>query len=80
MKEKQKEIQEDLYKNIIKEEDDEERSSISDHQMFKRKSSLRNRISWCSDDSNLREKENFESNKSNNDDANNSLLSSGLKI
>ena len=79
MKEKQKEIQEDLYKNIIKEEDDEERSSISDHQMFKRKSSLRNRISWCSDDSNLREKENFESNKSNNDDANNSLLSSGLK-
>ena len=81
MKEKQKEMQNDLYKNVIKEEDDEERSSISEHQFFQRKSSLRNRVSWCSDDSFAKEKENFESNKSNNnnEDGNNSLLSSGLK-
>ena len=79
MKVKKREIQEDLYKNVIKEEEDEERSSISDHQYFNRKSSLRNRISWCSDDSSNKEKDNFESNKSNNDETSNSLLSSGLK-
>ena len=78
MKVKKKEIQEDLYKNVIKEEDEEERSSISDHNYLKRKSSVRNRLSWCSDDSLAKEKENIES-KSNNDDGNNSLLSSGLK-
>ncbi len=78
MKEKKKEIQEELYKNIIREEDDEERSSVSDHNYLKRKSSIRNRLSWCSDDSMAKEKENLES-KSNNDDGNNSLLSSGLK-
>ena len=81
MKEKQKEMQNDIYKNVIKEEDDEERSSISEHQFFQRKSSLRNRVSWASDDSFAKEKENFESNKSNNnnEEGNNSLLSSGLK-
>ena len=80
MKEKQKEMQNDLYKNVIKEEDDEERSSISEHQFFQRKSSLRNRLSWCSEDSFNKEKENFEANKiSNNEEVNNSLLSSGLK-
>ena len=78
MKVKKKEIQEDLYKNVIKEEDEEERSSISDHNYLKRKSSVRNRLSWCSDDSLAKEKDNIES-KSNNDDGNNSLLSSGLK-
>ena len=78
MKVKKKEIQEDLYKNVIKEEDEEERSSISDHNYLKRKSSIRNRLSWCSDDSVAKEKDNIES-KSNNDDGNNSLLSSGLK-
>ena len=78
MKEKKKEIQEELYKNIIREEDDEERSSVSGHNYLKRKSSIRNRLSWCSDDSMAKEKENLES-KSNNDDGNNSLLSSGLK-
>ena len=78
MKVKKKEIQEDLYKNVIKEEDEEERSSISDQNYLKRKSSIRNRLSWCSDDSVAKEKDNIES-KSNNDDGNNSLLSSGLK-
>ena len=80
MQVKAKEIQEDLYKNVIKEEEDEERSSISDPQFFQRKSSLRNRLSWCSEDSFNREKENYESNKiNNNEEGNNSLLSSGLK-
>ena len=79
MKVKKKEMQEDLYKNVIKEEEDEERSSISDHQYFRRKSSLRNRVSWGSEDSVGKDKDNFESNKSNNEDGNNSLLSSGLK-
>ena len=79
MKVKKKEIQEELYKNVIKEEeDDEEKSSISDHNYLKRKSSIRNRLSWCSDDSIVKEKDNTES-KNNNDDGNNSLLSSGLK-
>ena len=78
MKVKKKEIQEDLYKNVIKEEDEEERSSISEQNYLKRKSSIRNRLSWCSDDSVAKEKDNIES-KSNNDDGNNSLLSSGLK-
>ena len=78
MKVKKKEIQEDLYKNVIKEEDEEERSSISDQNYLKRKSSIRNRLSWCSDDSLVKEKDNIES-KSNNDEGNNSLLSSGLK-
>ena len=79
MKVKKREMQEDLYKNVIKEEEDEERSSISEHQFFNRKSSIRNRISWCSDDSYNKEKDNFESNKSNNDERSNSLMSSGLK-
>ena len=80
MQVKAKEIQEDLYKNVIKEEEDEERSSISDPQFFQRKSSLRNRLSWCSEDSFNRDKENYESNKiNNNEEGNNSLLSSGLK-
>ena len=80
MQVKTKEMQEDLYKNVIKEEDDESRSSISEPQFFQRKSSLRNRLSWCSEDSFNKEKENFEANKiSNNEEVNNSLLSSGLK-
>ena len=79
MKVKKREIQEDLYKNVIKEEEDEERSSISDQQYFNRKSSLRNRVSWGSEDSSNKDKDNFESNKSNKDDESNSLLSSGLK-
>ena len=80
MKVKQKEIQNDLYKNTIKEEDDEERSSVSENPIFQRKWSLKNKLSWCSEDSLNKEKENFESNKSNNnEDGNNSLLSSGLE-
>ena len=78
IEEKKKEIQGDLYKNVIKEEDDEERSSISEH-VIKGKNSLKQKLSWCSDDSIFKEKENFESNKSNYDDLNNSLLGSGLK-
>ena len=78
IEEKKKEIQGDLYKNVIKEEDDEERSSISEH-VIRGKNSLKQKLSWCSDDSIFKEKENFESNKSNYDDLNNSLLGSGLK-
>ena len=76
---KKKEIQNDVYKNVIKEEDDEERSSISEH-MLKRGYSLKKKLSWASEDSVFKEKENLENNKSNNDDINNSILSSGLKI
>ena len=77
---KKKEMNLDVYKNIIKEEDDDERSSISDS-MLKRGYSLKKKLSWASEDSVFKDKENFESNKSNNDENNNnSLLSSGLKI
>ena len=72
-------MQIDVYKNVIKEEDDEERSSISEH-MLKRGYSLKKKLSWASEDSVFKEKENLENNKSNNDDINNSILSSGLKI
>ena len=78
IEEKKKEIQGELYKNVIKEEEDEERSSISEHRI-KGKNSLKQKLSWCSDDSIFKEKDNFESNKSNHDDMNNSLLGSGLK-
>ena len=47
--------------------------------MIRGKNSLKQKLSWCSDDSIFKEKENFESNKSNYDDLNNSLLGSGLK-
>ena len=77
---KKKEMNLDVYKNIIKEEEDDERSSISDS-MLKRGCSLKKKLSWASEDSVFKDKENFESNKSNNDENNNnSLLSSGLKI
>ena len=76
---KNKEMQNDVYKNIIREESDEEKSSISES-MLKRGYSLKKKISWASEDSVFKEKENMESNKSNNDDFNNSLLSSGLKV
>ena len=64
---KKKEMQNDVYKNVIKEEDDEERSSISEH-MLKRGYSLKKKLSWASEDSVFKEKENLENNKSNNDD------------
>ena len=79
MKIKNREMQNDVFKNVIKEESDEERSSISER-MLKRGYSLKKKLSWASEDSVFKEKENLETNKSNNDDFNNSLLSSGLKI
>jgi len=68
---KKKEMQNDIYKNIIKEESDEERSSISEK--IKRHYSLKKKLSWASEDSIGKEKDN-------NDEINNSILSSGLKI
>ena len=75
---KKKEMQNDVYKNVIKEEDDEEKSSVSDR--LRRGYSFKKKLSWASEDSVFKEKEKFESNKSINDEFNNSLLSSGLKI
>ena len=76
---KAKEIQNDVYKSIIKEESDEEKSSISDK--FKKGYSFKQKLSWASNDSVLKEKDNLDSNKSNiNDDNNSSIMSSGLKI
>ena len=57
---------------------DEEKSSVSDR--LKRGYSFKKKLSWASEDSVFKEKEKFESNKSMNDEFNNSLLSSGLKI
>ena len=79
MKIKKKEIENEIYKNAIREESDEERSSISER-MLKRGYSFKKKLSWASEDSVFKEKENLESNKNNNDEINNSLLSSGLKI
>ena len=76
---KNKEIQNDLYKNVIKEEDDEERSSRSGS-ILKRGYSLKKRLSWASEDSVFKEKDIIDSNKTpNNDDINNSIVSSVLK-
>ena len=75
---KKKEMQNDVYKNVIKEEDDEEKSSVSDR--IRRGYSFKKKMSWASEDSVFKEKDKFESNKSINDEINNSLLSSGLKI
>ena len=41
---------------------------------------MKKKLSWASEDSVFKEKDNVESIKSNNDEHNNSLLSSGLKI
>ena len=75
---KAKEIQNDVYKSIIKEESDEEKSSISDK--FKKGYSFKQKLSWASNDSVLKEKDNLDSNKSNINDDNSSMMSSGLKI
>jgi len=69
---KTKEIQNDIYKNVIKEEDDEEKSSVSEK--MKNHISFKKRFSWQSEDSLFKEKDN------NADENNNSILSSGLKI
>ena len=69
---KTKEMQNDIYKNVIKEEDDEEKSSVSEK--MKNHISFKKRFSWQSEDSLFKEKDN------NADENNNSILSSGLKI
>ena len=78
---KKQEMQNDVYKNVIKEEDSEEKSSTSER--IKMGLSLtKKKLSWNSEDSVLKEKDSASNNKSNanNDDINNSILSSGLKI
>jgi hypothetical protein len=78
MKIKDREMQVDVYKNVIKEEDDEEKSSVSDNKL-KRGYSFKKKVSWASDDSFLKDKDNLESNKTLNIEENNSAMSSGLK-
>ena len=76
---KAREIQNDVYKSVIKEESDEDKSSISER--LKRGYSFKKKLSWTSNDSFLKDKDNFDINKSNNnEEINNSLMSSGLKI
>ena len=76
---KNKEIQNDVYKNVIKEESDEERSSISESKL-KRGYSLKKKLSWTSEDSIFKDKDLLDSNKTANiDENNNSIVSSGLK-
>ena len=77
---KKQEMQNDVYKNVIKEEDSEEKSSTSER--IKIGVCLKKKLSWNSEDSILKEKDSASNNKSNqnNDDINNSIVSSGLKI
>jgi hypothetical protein len=77
---KKQEMQNDVYKNIIREEDSEEKSSTSER--IKMRLSLKKKLSWNSEDSVLKEKDSISNNKSNanNDEVNNSVVSSGLKI
>ena len=77
---KKQEMQNDMYKNVIKEEDSEEKSSTSER--IKIGVCLKKKLSWNSEDSILKEKDSASNNKSNqnNDDINNSIVSSGLKI
>ena len=78
---KKREMQNDVYKNVIKEEEDEERSSISERKV-NRGYSFKKKFSWASEDSVFKEKDIHESNKSNNynDEINNSVSLSRLKI
>ena len=71
---KKQEMQGDVYKNVIKEEDSESKSSTSER--IKMRMSLKKKLSWNSEDSVLKEKDST----SNNNDINNSIVSSGLKI
>ena len=71
---KKQEMQNDVYKNVIKEEDSESKSSTSER--IKMGISLKKKLSWNSEDSALKEKDST----SNNNDINNSVASSGLKI
>ena len=71
---KKQEMQGDVYKNVIKEEDSESKSSTSER--IKMRMSLKKKLSWNSEDSVLKEKDST----SNNNDINNSVVSSGLKI
>lgn len=77
---KKQEMQNDVYKSVIKEEDSEEKSSASER--IKMGLSLKKKLSWNSDDSVLKEKDNVSNNKSNAniEDNNNSIILSGLKI
>ncbi len=71
---KKQEMQNDVYKNVIKEEDSESKSSTSER--LKMRISLKKKLSWNSEDSVLKEKDST----SNNNDINNSVVSAGLKI
>lgn len=75
---KKKEMENDIYKNIIREDSEEDKSSVSER--LRRGYSFKKRLSWASEDSVLKEKEFIDNNKNNNEDGVNSLLLSGLKI
>ena len=75
---KNKEMENDIYKNIIREDSEEDKSSVSER--LRRGYSFKKRLSWASEDSVLKEKELIDNNKNNNEDGTNNLLLSGLKI
>ena len=61
---KKNEVEKDIYKNIINEEDSEEsRSSISGR---KSKNNILKKLSWCSEDSVIKERLDFEDIQKNN--------------
>ena len=74
---KKKVMENDIYKNIIREDSEEDKSSVSER--LRRGYSFKKKLSWASEDSVLIEKEFIDNNKNNNEDGN-SLLLSGLKI
>jgi hypothetical protein len=75
---KKSEVEKDIYKNIINEEDSEEsRSSIS---AKKSKNNILKKLSWCSEDSVIKEREGFEDNQeTGNIISSNIILNSGSK-
>ena len=75
---KNKEMETDIYKNIIREDSEEDKSSVSER--LRRGYSFKKRLSWASEDSVLKEKEIIDSNRNNNEEGTNNLLLSGLKI
>ena len=75
---KKKEMENDIYKNIIREDSEEDKSSVSEK--LRRGYSFKKRLSWASEDSVLKEKEFIDNNKNNNQDGTNNVLLSGLKI
>jgi len=60
---KKSEVEKDIYKNIINEEDSEESKSSISASARKSKNNVLKKLSWCSEDSVIKEREDFEDNQ-----------------